>query len=226
MTDTTDPGILAIWNDIDDVVADDYEHWYQRQHLYERASIPGFRYGRRYLAIGGSPKFFTFYETDSPDALTGGDYLARLNAPTDWTRTMMPHFRNVSRTVCAQRMTAGDLTGGVAATATFTEPLDEAALGRLERHLTKFADWPLIARVRVWQAHDTGATAETDEAALRAAPDETIGAALVVEATQADAATACARELIAAADAAILSLPAAFQLLCHVDGDEVRRSHG
>ena len=63
---------------------------------------------------------------------------------------------------------------------------------------------------------------------LRSAPRRTKPSAprLVVEATQADAATACARELIAAADAAILSLPAAFQLLCHVDGDEVRRSHG
>ncbi|MGB0680200.1 MAG: hypothetical protein ACPGUV_11105, partial [Polyangiales bacterium] len=36
------------------------------------------------------------------------------------------------------------------------------------------AEWPLIARVRVWQAHDTGAAAETDEAALRAAPDELV----------------------------------------------------
>jgi hypothetical protein len=67
MSDETPTGILAIWNDIDDSVAADYEHWYQRQHLYERVSIPGFRYGRRYTVVEGAPKFFTYYETDTPE---------------------------------------------------------------------------------------------------------------------------------------------------------------
>ena len=226
MSTDTDPGILAIWNDIEDNVAEDYEHWYQRQHLYERSAIAGFRYGRRYVATGGSPKFFTFYETDSPDVLTGGAYLERLNAPTAWTKSMMPHFRNVSRTVCSQAIAAGDLTGGVVATASFAAPLGQPSLDRLNRELAKLPDWPLIARVRVWQARDTGATTETGEAALRGAPDETVGAALVVEATDADAAIACARDLIAAADAAIASTPATFTLVCHVDSEEIRRVHG
>lgn len=226
MDASSEPGILAIWNDIDDIVADDYEHWYQRQHLYERASIPGFRYGRRHVAPGQSPKFFTFYETDSADVLTGDDYLARLNAPTDWTRAMMPHFRNVSRTVCRQAVAAGDLNGGVVATVAFAAPLGTGAVDGLETALAALPEWPLIGRVRVWQAHDTGATAKTDEAELRGAPDETIGAALVVEATEADAAAACARDLIAAADVAILSPPATYRLICEVDGDEIRRTHG
>ena len=75
MAEKTSPGILAIWNDIDDAVARDYEAWYQRQHLYERVSVPGFRYGRRYVAVDARPKFFTYYETDTPEALTGGEYV-------------------------------------------------------------------------------------------------------------------------------------------------------
>jgi hypothetical protein len=224
------PGILAIWNDIDDAVAGDYDHWYQRQHLYERVSIPGFRFGRRYVAHGASPKFFTFYETDSATVLTGGDYLARLNSPTDWTQRLMPDFRNVSRTVCRQILAGGDQSGGYAATVALPEQLPGDALGHLARHLENLDGWPDIARVRVWQAHDTGATAGTNEAALRAGPDTTIGAALVVEGIAADPTQECLSELLAELlTVAALPMTGAiqvYQLICHIDGDEIRRAYG
>ena len=227
MANKNPTGILAIWNDIDETVAADYEHWYQRQHLYERVSIPGFRYGRRYVAVDGAPKFFTYYETDNPEVLTGGEYLARLNDPTPWTQSLMPHFRNVSRTVCRQAIAAGDQSGGWVACLSMSAPFAEGALDALRRELGRLESWPEIARVRVWQAHDADATAATDEAALRPEADTAIGAALVVEATDGGEAAACISSLHAAAGSLdTVGETGVYRIICHIDGDEVRRAQG
>jgi hypothetical protein len=90
----------------------------------ERVGIPGFRRGRRYVAIGGSPEYFNLYEADSPEVLAGQDYLNRLNAPTAWTRRVIPSFRNVARSVCRVAFTSGVGSGGVMLTLRFA--IDDA----------------------------------------------------------------------------------------------------
>ncbi len=54
---------------------DDFHEWHNREHMPERVGIPGFRRGRRYVAISGAPEFFNLYEADSPETLAGQDYL-------------------------------------------------------------------------------------------------------------------------------------------------------
>ena len=51
------------------------------------------------------------YELVSPAALTGAAYLERLNNPTPWSRKMMPHHRNMVRSLCVVREGWG---GGIA----------------------------------------------------------------------------------------------------------------
>ena len=59
------PGILAIWNDREESIADVYERWYLSEHLPERLGVPGFVAARRYEASKGSPRFLTFYDVES-----------------------------------------------------------------------------------------------------------------------------------------------------------------
>jgi hypothetical protein len=93
-------GVVAIWQDLVPEAKQDFYEWHNRQHVPERLSIPGFRRGRRFIAVEGGPEFYILYEADSVDVLAGKDYLDRLNAPTDWTRRIMPAFRNMARSVC------------------------------------------------------------------------------------------------------------------------------
>ncbi|MEM9140515.1 MAG: hypothetical protein AAGB15_11870, partial [Pseudomonadota bacterium] len=94
-------GILAIWNTCAAGHEDAYEAWYQREHLPERLSLPGFRRGRRYWAADGGPGFFTYYETDTPEVMATADYLARVQDPTPLTRRIMASvFTDMNRTVC------------------------------------------------------------------------------------------------------------------------------
>jgi hypothetical protein len=138
----------------------------------------------------------------------------------------MPHFRNVSRTICQQVIAAGDQSGGFAACASLAASLTDLALEDLRRELGRLESWPAIARVRVWQVHDTEATAATDEAALRPEADTTIGAALIVEAADESAAGCLTGLLNAAGSPELLGDVAIYRIICHIDGDEVRRAHG
>lgn len=88
---------LGIWIDVDADALDDFNAWYREQHIPERLGVPGFLRGRRYEATGASPAYFTLYETESAAVLSSAAYLARLNAPTDWTRRVLPAMRTMIR---------------------------------------------------------------------------------------------------------------------------------
>jgi hypothetical protein len=90
-------GILAVWTDIAPELEAEFNEWYWREHLPERLAVPGFRRGRRYRAIAGAPRYFAFYELDAVEILASPAYLDRLDNPTQWTRRIMPGFRNTTR---------------------------------------------------------------------------------------------------------------------------------
>src|SRR5216110_1060808 len=121
-------GVVAIWHDLLPEVKDDFYEWHNREHLPERVGIPGFRLGRRYIAAEGAPEFFNLYEADTPEVLGGRDYLDRLNAPTEWTRRVVPSFRNVSRSICRVVYTDGIGQGGLMLTQRFDVGEHESAL--------------------------------------------------------------------------------------------------
>ncbi len=106
-------GVVAIWNDITPEGRGDFYEWHNREHMPERVGIPGFRRGRRYVALAGEPEFFTLYETDSPEILAGADYLDRLNNPTPWTQHAVAQFRNVARSLCRVALSLGHGQGGM-----------------------------------------------------------------------------------------------------------------
>lgn len=140
-------GVLALWNDCAPGQEADYEAWCRDEHLPERLAIPGFRRGRRYRALGPGPAFFTCYEVDTPEVLTGEAYLARVNDPSPRTRRIMAGaFRNMSRTICRVAASAGHMRGSVAVTA---EVADDGAAGLL----AGMAAQPGVARAELWAAH-------------------------------------------------------------------------
>lgn len=144
-------GVVAIWNDITPEGRAAFYEWHDREHMQERVGIPGFLRGRRYIAVHGSPQYFTLYEADTPDTLGGKDYLARLNDPTPWTASVVPAtFRNVSRGVCKVALSEGVAQGGYVLT------LRHAPLagreGELWRRL-KLGLPPLLARPEIVGVH-------------------------------------------------------------------------
>lgn len=75
-----------------------FGEWHSHEHFPERMSIPGFRRGSRWS--GDKDAFFVLYELDQYETLTSNGYLTRLNAPTPWSKKMMPHHLNMVRSQC------------------------------------------------------------------------------------------------------------------------------
>ena len=133
-------GAVAIWHDIAPEGRRDFYAWHGIEHMPERAGIPGFLRGRRYVSIGGAPEFFNLYETVSRFTVTGAEYLARLNAPTRWTIDTVRHFRGVARSLCEVAASFGEGQGGLIAT--FRYCVDDA---RGDAHRTRMAQSVLPA---------------------------------------------------------------------------------
>ena len=99
---------LAIWHDIDPAMAAEWHRWHSQEHMPERVAIPGFLAGRRYMNPA-APRHacFTLYEGRDLAVFASPAYHERLNAPTLWTRSMAPAFRNFMRGACRRVASAG-----------------------------------------------------------------------------------------------------------------------
>jgi hypothetical protein len=113
---------VAMWWDIAPEMRAEWEHWHSSEHMPERLAIPGFLRGTRWIGSEGS--YFVLYETASLDTITSGPYLERLNNPTPWSRKMMPHHRNMVRSLCAVRASWGGGVPQALATIRFTPASD------------------------------------------------------------------------------------------------------
>ena len=58
-------GIFMVYVDIDAQHAQEFNEWYNKEHLSELLSVPGILSAARYEAIKGGPKYLACYELDS-----------------------------------------------------------------------------------------------------------------------------------------------------------------
>ncbi|MBT6273403.1 MAG: hypothetical protein HOI95_04635, partial [Chromatiales bacterium] len=146
----------------------------------ERVGVPGWQCGRRYEAVDAHPRFFTYYETDSPDACFSDAYLARLNAPTPQTVEVMRHWSAMTRTVCEQVARRGRMVGAYVVVARFEQMSDEAGT-RLDGVFEALCEPTPPINIRLWRASGHPRTVNTVEGGMRRSADGTIKAALVVD---------------------------------------------
>jgi hypothetical protein len=183
-----EPGILAVFNDCDRTREAEYENWYRNEHLPERVGVPGFRFARRYEAIGGaSPRYFTYYEVDSPAILVSEPYLERSNNPTPWTRKIMGEqiFRNINRTACRQAWRVGALRGAYALAIRWTDTAAvDAAMQHLRAPSAELIESGAAVVAEFWQAVAEGTGTRSVEQSFRGGDDQSIAGALLIEATR------------------------------------------
>ena len=151
--------VVAIWNGIRPEGRSDFFEWHNREHMPERVAIPGFVRGRRYEAVDAHPEFFTLYETMSVDVLSGAEYLARLNAPTEWTRRATAHFTDTARSLCRVAVSMGPGSGGLMMTWRFDAP----APGIDEAFLRSLASSPGVVGAHLCIADRAASGIETEE---------------------------------------------------------------
>ena len=85
--------------DVDAEHEDEYNIWYDREHLAERVAIDGFLEARRWISTEASPKYFCTYSTAKFEDLVGPAYQLALASQTDWSKKNISRFQNMLRVV-------------------------------------------------------------------------------------------------------------------------------
>gem|GEM_PF-47384 len=95
------PWMYIVHTDIPDHIVDEYNAWYDNEHLPRCASIPGVLRARRYASTGiaggghSGPQYLTAYEMTGPDVWESPAALQARKTP--WTEKMRSLFSNTRR---------------------------------------------------------------------------------------------------------------------------------
>ena len=113
--DTDAPGELLIWTSVDPAYEQDFNQWYDQEHMQERAAIKGFRWSRRYHSDTCARPYLALYQTDTLHVFTSEPYRLAFTKQTQWSERNFTRMRDTSRRVNAVTPLAGAGTGAAVA---------------------------------------------------------------------------------------------------------------
>jgi len=92
------PWLYIVHTDIPGYIVDEYNEWYDQEHLPRLVTVPGVVRARRYIAVSGNPRYLTAYELTAPGAFESPEGLKARKTP--WTEKMRSLFQNTRRSLC------------------------------------------------------------------------------------------------------------------------------
>ena len=135
---------------------DDFNDWYDNEHIPLRMNVPGFTSAQRYRRVGTS-NYSVIYEMDSLAVLTTEAYGRVKNYPSERTARMLRDVSGFTRYTCEQINTIGpdEMDSPVLYAVFFTVPGDRQAEFNSwydQDHvptLMECPDWRMVRRFRV-----------------------------------------------------------------------------
>jgi hypothetical protein len=178
---------LVVWTDIDPTYEDDFNQWYDREHMEERVAIDGFQWARRYRNISNSDRrYLALYRTKNIGTFTTPSYQKAFQNQTEWSNTNFGRMINTKRRVMHVDQEAGFGSGAVVALIMLpSSDLDFDVIAPVLKTISKI-DGVLASHCM-----------SPDEALSTPLPSEDVSArsleaAIVIDATSIDAASAAA----------------------------------
>jgi hypothetical protein len=97
-------GIFLVYTDMDPAHEEEFNAWYDTEHLPDLRKLPGFLDAARYVAVKGGPKYLAAYELESADVLNRPEFQSYRANPTPWSRRILPLMtaNNFTRTLGQQ----------------------------------------------------------------------------------------------------------------------------
>ena len=89
--------LLMVTVEIDPVDDEEFNRWYDEEHIPEKLEEPGFISVRRFKAHDGASKYLVVYELEDADAATRPAYMRK--EPTEWGKSIMGRWKEWSRSV-------------------------------------------------------------------------------------------------------------------------------
>ncbi|PWT70876.1 MAG: hypothetical protein C5B46_09080 [Proteobacteria bacterium] len=94
MPSSAPKGFLLVLMDPPPAFEEEFNAWYDTEHLPQRMAVPGFETGRRYVCVHGAPRYLAIYDVTSPAVLESEAYLqCSLDRSTPWTKRVASRSR-------------------------------------------------------------------------------------------------------------------------------------
>ncbi len=124
-------GMLVSFTETDPEDEAESNDWFNREHIDERSTTPGFTRARRYVAVEGAPKYFATYETETGSVLASPEYLRVVSNQTEWSRRVIPKFTVLERYTLSLSVDQLHGIGGAVAVVRLSPPEGSDARGAL-----------------------------------------------------------------------------------------------
>ncbi len=103
-------GFLLVTMEPPATLEEEFNDWYDTEHLPERERIPGFESARRFVCVSGWPRYVAFYDLAHPSVVDEAPYRAISGANfTPWSKRILTRVRGLYRAFGAQ-LYPGDAT--------------------------------------------------------------------------------------------------------------------
>jgi Domain of unknown function (DUF4286) len=89
--------LLLVVVDVDPDHEDEFNRWYDEEHIPEKRATPGFRSARRYASRDRPGRYLAVYEIDGADVVTSAEYLSQVMS--ERARAVMASWHLVDRSV-------------------------------------------------------------------------------------------------------------------------------
>ncbi|RXN83633.1 hypothetical protein C7R54_25470 [Achromobacter aloeverae] len=173
---------MAMWWNMADSMRSEFEDWHTHEHFPERLGVPGFLRSTRWTDAHGGAGVFVIYELDTHAVLSSAAYLGRLNAPTPWSRKLMPYHQDMVRSQSHVLATYGSLTARHALTvrlmADGARGVERLCAG-LREALACLPGQAGLTGAHLFR-HEAPEIAQTTEQKIRKAPDQTVDAVVLL----------------------------------------------
>jgi hypothetical protein len=109
-------GFLLVTMDPPPGLEEEFNDWYDTEHIPNRAGIPGFESARRFVCVRGWPKYLAMYDLRSADVLESAAYRSvAWGGFSPWSKRILPKVRGQYRASGDQVYPGASLTGDMAA---------------------------------------------------------------------------------------------------------------
>ena len=118
MADKKGTGLMMVWMDVPADKEEEFDHWYNEEHLPELLAIPGVLNAARYEAVSSGPKHLACYELESPAVVETEAFTSR--KPTEWAQRIGPRviatnrINNVYRMIYPKELNPAIASAGMA----------------------------------------------------------------------------------------------------------------
>lgn len=188
---TTNYAQLFVWTDIDPAYEDDFNLWYDSEHMEERVAIEGFQWARRYRNTASSERrYLAIYRTQNIGTFSTPSYAKAFAHQTAWSNTNFARMQNTKRRVMHIPAECGFGTGASAALVSF--PTLGLSAADLEKLAAPLADIPGVLGYHLMDPDDALSTPLPSEN-----PEgRSLETALLIDATTSAAAQAAGAALL------------------------------